>query len=1306
MAEKQFFSKRVPLFNTVAMLILCTVFFLLPFALRGARMAVTGIKNNVADWLPSDYPETQDLQEFRKYFVGEQFVVVSGPWCYEGNKNFEDLKKKIHEESLAYENELRESNRVEEIRAHHRGDELGLMFADDWHIGWGEHQEKWLQGRNGQWYFIKKDGGLYRWEGQNNVVDGFNRLVEKTLNGKNKAVGVFVDKFGEPPTGDKNNEFYEHPRKLFARPFKSVLTGPDALEQMAGENGTIRIGAYAESSQSAFDAKVEAHRRLTGSLFGQTPADTFRWTFPSLLQHVQDETKRTTLQRDEMRERFAAVIKHITETKFEGDFSKLQAAGPDERLTAWYEMWDKLSMDPPPRQTCLVVTLNEPVLEELSRAIGRPLFGKPRGRILELATGECGILKTNLHLGGPPCDNVAIDEEGTNTLLRLVSLSAFVGILLAYLSFRSIRVTIMLFFVAGVAAISSLSYVWYAGSTLDAILLSMPSLVYVLALSSAVHLVNYYQDACRETGVENAVEKAFSHALFPCSLAAFTTALGLISLYTSNLIPIQKFGLFSAIAVLATVILLFTYLPAALSVWPAPTTSKADSKTSTKKSFAQRIGDTWSRVGDWVISHYALVSVSALLLMGVAAYGITRVETSVHLLKLFGPSAKILGDYRWMEDNLGKLVPMEVLICVDQHSQREIWEPLVETTIASDDASETNPESTEDGTDAAEEAVVAKTKPAAGQSVNSDLEPETDPFKLALKYRMLDRIEMSHRIQSALEHFFGPESTDIVGRGMSSSTVVPLQGIPALYEGGPLCKRRIINRQLIGKKAPLSEQDHYAIAGEHKTKLTDVQRKLDNAIENGDELWRVSVRLAALNEVDYGEFINDLKTVVEPIMLAYEYRTKILKTLHEDFGSKTLDDTRILFLGKDPYSITDFDFEIEEGQPISSVVDQTYLFANTLQDLFQNQGYENRNPKPDKSGEYYQWLDPTVFYDRSGPKPEDEKAKPFPTEEQFAEAIKKFDCVVLVGDSEFFDVDFIKSQSSTFIDARNHKFDIGRNGQVSQLTAMERKEKGEAIDVATIYTGIIPIVYKSQRALLQSLIQSICLAFVMIAVVMMLLLRNWREKFSAYNSLNFAGGMISMIPNVFPVVVVFGAMGLLKIKVDIGSMMTASVAMGVAVDDTIHYLNWYRKGLAMGLTRKSSIKMAYDRVATAMTQTTLIGGFGLAAFAFSTFTPTQRFGVLMLVLLAAALVGDLILLPALLASWFGKFFGAERPDAVDVLPSLDENLEPAAEVDHEETPELRVTGAENGAIEGANFDVHPDSFKHLQDPDDRKAADG
>jgi len=107
-------------------------------------------------------------------------------------------------------------------------------------------------------------------------------------------------------------------------------------------------------------------------------------------------------------------------------------------------------------------------------------------------------------------------------------------------------------------------------------------------------------------------------------------------------------------------------------------------------------------------------------------------------------------------------------------------------------------------------------------------------------------------------------------------------------------------------------------------------------------------------------------------------------------------------------------------------------------------------------------------------------------------------------------------------------------------------------------------------------------------------------------------------------------------------MMTASVAMGVAVDDTIHFLTWFRKGLDQGLDRHEAIMLSYKRVALAMAQTTAIGGMGLAVFMFSTFTPTQRFGTLMLTLLAAALVGDLVFLPAILAGPVGRVFGRRR----------------------------------------------------------------
>jgi uncharacterized protein len=171
----------------------------------------------------------------------------------------------------------------------------------------------------------------------------------------------------------------------------------------------------------------------------------------------------------------------------------------------------------------------------------------------------------------------------------------------------------------------------------------------------------------------------------------------------------------------------------------------------------------------------------------------------------------------------------------------------------------------------------------------------------------------------------------------------------------------------------------------------------------------------------------------------------------------------------------------------------------------------------------------------------------------------------------------------------------------------------------------------------------------MIAAVMTVLLRTKKTQL-----INLPAGLVSMIPNLFPVIVIFGAMGHLGVLVDIGTMMTASVAMGVAVDDTIHFLTWFRLGIREGLDRTAAIKKAYGHVAVAMTQTTFIGGLGLSVFALSTFTPTQRFGTMMLTLLFAALIGDLILLPALLAGPLGRYFcpkvtsgpaGGDRPEA-------------------------------------------------------------
>ncbi|MAT15139.1 MAG: hypothetical protein CMJ46_07695, partial [Planctomyces sp.] len=180
--------------------------------------------------------------------------------------------------------------------------------------------------------------------------------------------------------------------------------------------------------------------------------------------------------------------------------------------------------------------------------------------------------------------------------------------------------------------------------------------------------------------------------------------------------------------------------------------------------------------------------------------------------------------------------------------------------------------------------------------------------------------------------------------------------------------------------------------------------------------------------------------------------------------------------------------------------------------------------------------------------------------------------------------------------------------------------------VSMRYAGIMPLVHEIQRQLMEDLFASFVSVFAVITIVMTIVQGG------------LLTGLVAMIPNLFPILLVFGIIGWRGIAVDIGSMMTASVALGVAVDDTLHYLTFFRRGLSNGLHRQEAVNYAYHHCGRAMMQTTLICGLGLLIFGLSDFVPTSRFAWMMLYLLFTALVGDLLLLPALLLSPLGRLF--------------------------------------------------------------------
>ena len=142
-------------------------------------------------------------------------------------------------------------------------------------------------------------------------------------------------------------------------------------------------------------------------------------------------------------------------------------------------------------------------------------------------------------------------------------------------------------------------------------------------------------------------------------------------------------------------------------------------------------------------------------------------------------------------------------------------------------------------------------------------------------------------------------------------------------------------------------------------------------------------------------------------------------------------------------------------------------------------------------------------------------------------------------------------------------------------------------------------------------------------------------------------------------------MGLAGVVVDVGTVLVPAVALGVTVDDAIHFMIWCRHGQEKGMGRGESIMFAYEDCARAVYQSWGVIGLGLSAFMFSGFTPTQRFGVLMPAMLTVSSIGNLVLLPALLASPFGNFFwksgqrAIRKKQAADCHDSTDQKGPPA-----------------------------------------------
>ena len=207
----------------------------------------------------------------------------------------------------------------------------------------------------------------------------------------------------------------------------------------------------------------------------------------------------------------------------------------------------------------------------------------------------------------------------------------------------------------------------------------------------------------------------------------------------------------------------------------------------------------------------------------------------------------------------------------------------------------------------------------------------------------------------------------------------------------------------------------------------------------------------------------------------------------------------------------------------------------------------------------------------------------------------------------------------------------GYKGLVDHIESSAAKHLGD--DVIARGTGSVFIACRLVSLLLRDLAVSFGSAFLFVAVFMVFMLRDLKL------------GLIAMLPNLFPIALVLGGMGWLGVPIDLNSLLVASIALGIAVDDTVHFLHHFQE--AMRRTRgdvEASIQRAVSTAGRAMVMTSIILIGGFVVFGFASTEASVRFGLLTAATIVCALLVDMTVLPATLR-WL---YPLKHPIADDV----------------------------------------------------------
>jgi len=186
-------------------------------------------------------------------------------------------------------------------------------------------------------------------------------------------------------------------------------------------------------------------------------------------------------------------------------------------------------------------------------------------------------------------------------------------------------------------------------------------------------------------------------------------------------------------------------------------------------------------------------------------------------------------------------------------------------------------------------------------------------------------------------------------------------------------------------------------------------------------------------------------------------------------------------------------------------------------------------------------------------------------------------------------------------------------------------------------TGSFALMMRLADDISRNQFKSLAIAAVVISLLLMVTLGSLQA------------GVMSIVPNLIPATLAFGLMGLLEVPLDTDTLMIAPLIIGIAVDDTIHFISHYRMSLAQNHNMRIALVETIKEVGQAVTFTTLILGCGFLMLTFSDYLGLAKIGGFGSLAIFVALLCDLLFFPALIMIFKPKFGQKDVDDNLNFI---------------------------------------------------------